>query len=237
MQETKITKKRIQTHFTYSWWKYVLLAAVAIFGWNLIYTATAYRPPKDKRLDVTFATYMLPEETTSAVRDEILERYPSLEDSSVVSITYTTDDNYYGSMQLSTYMGAGEGDIYVLEKDRFIALAQSGAFLPLDDAIASGALDLKGIDVSAGVRMDENGVTAVYGIPAEALYGMIEGYGVLNTSLYYVVMAYTQNEEIAVDWIGWQIEKFLEPKPDWLQEYEDKNSAEGTEAISNIPSY
>ena len=33
--KTPITKEKIQNHLHYSSWKYILLAVVAIFGWNL----------------------------------------------------------------------------------------------------------------------------------------------------------------------------------------------------------
>ena len=34
--KTPLTKERLQNHITYSSWKYILLAVVAIFGWNLV---------------------------------------------------------------------------------------------------------------------------------------------------------------------------------------------------------
>lgn len=236
MEETKITKSRIKNHFTYSWWKYVLLAVLAIVGWNLIYTSTAYRAPKDKRLDIYFVTYSVPDEILNGMRIDILNRYPQLEDSSVISIVYTADDNYYGSMQLTTYMGAGEGDIYIMPKERFDAFAGSGTFVPLDEAVASGALDLQGMDVSRGYATDEDGTRALYGIPATELYGMMEEYGLDNRDLMICVMAYTRNEAVAVQWVNDFIGEMLAPKPEWLVEYEAQNGT-GTQEVSDIPSY
>lgn len=236
MQETKITIERIRNHFTYSWWKYALLIVLAAFGWNLVYTTTAYQPPREKRLDVTFVTYSVPDEMTAKLKDQILARYPEIEASTVTSIVYTTDDNYYGSIQLTTYTGAGEGDVYLLPRERFQAFATSGAFVPLDDAIASGAIDLRGIDVSRGTVTDENGVRAIYGIPAEDLYGMMEGYQVDNRDLVICIMAYSPNEERAVDFINWFIGETLAAKPEWLVEQEQKLNVE-TGDLSDIPSY
>lgn len=236
MQDSKITKTRIQNHFAYGWWKYLLLAVGAIVGWNLIFTSSAYRAPKDKRLDVTFVTYSLPEELLSSIKEDILARYPEqVEDSSVASIVYTADDNYYGSMQLTTYMGAAEGDIYVLPRERFLAFASSNAFLALDDALASGALDLDGIDVSRGYVKDEEGTTALYGIPTKELYGMWE-MGLPADDLVICVMSYSKNPEVAVDWISAWIEKTHTEKPQWLIDYEESQSGGITE-ISDIPSY
>ena len=37
MVDNKITKARVKHHFTYSAWKYVLLVALSIIAWDLIY--------------------------------------------------------------------------------------------------------------------------------------------------------------------------------------------------------
>ena len=39
--KTPVTKQTLRTHFTYSWWKYALLAVLAVFGIDLLYTVTA----------------------------------------------------------------------------------------------------------------------------------------------------------------------------------------------------
>ena len=46
-----ITWDRIRNHFTYSWWIYVLVLAVGIFGWNLIYTITRYQSPEHLKVE------------------------------------------------------------------------------------------------------------------------------------------------------------------------------------------
>jgi len=49
--DLKITKARIRNHFTYHWWQYAVLLAVAIFGWNLLYTTTRYRSPEHLKVE------------------------------------------------------------------------------------------------------------------------------------------------------------------------------------------
>lgn len=236
MQETKITKDRIRNHFTYSWWMYVLLAVVAIVGWNLVYTSTAYRPPKEKRLDVFFVSYALPEEALTWMQEEILAMYPQVEDSNVSSIVYTKDDNYYGSIQLTTYLGAGEGDVIVLPRERFEAFASGDTFVPLDEAIADGRISIGDMDVSAGVMRTESGETGVYGIPATELYGMMEQFGIDNRDLMVCVLAYSHNIDTAIDWVNWFVQTMEAPKPDWLVEREAKEGTTGQE-VSEIPSF
>lgn len=236
MQGMKITKGRIQNHFAYSWWKYVILILAAVVGWNLIFTTTAYRAPKDKRLDVTFVTYSISDDLLQEIRADILRRYEgSVEDSSVVSIVYTDEDNYYGSMQLMTYVSAGEGDIYLMTKERFDVFAEQGVLVALDEAIDAGALNLQGIDVSWAIRTDEEGRTGVMGIPADALYGFME-YGIDNRDLVLCVMNYSQNQDLAIDWISNVIDATLAPKPERLVEQEEKSGV-SDQAISDIPSF
>lgn len=236
MQGMKITKGRIQNHFAYSWWKYVLLIVAAVVGWNLIFTTTAYRAPKDKRLDVTFVTYAVSDDLLQEMRADILKRYEGgVEDSSVLSIVYTDEDNYYGSMQLMTYISAGEGDIYLMTKERFNVFAEEGILVALDDAIASGALNLQGIDVSWAERTDVEGRTGVVGVPADALYGFMD-LGIDNRDLVLCVMNYSQNQDIAIDWISDMIDKTLAPKPEWLIEQEEKTGV-SDQSISDIPSF
>lgn len=241
MQETKITKDRLRNHFTYSWWKYLLLVVAAVFGWSLIYTSTAYRAPKDKRLDGYFVTYTVDEAVTGWFEQQALAMFPEeVEDSNFSSLVYTPDDTYYANMQLTTYMGAGEGDIYFLPRERFDAFGRDGAFLALEDAVEAGVIDLRGIDVSNGYGTDvDTGERHLYGIPMEALYGfMEEEYNIDNRDLVMCVTAYSQNPEVALRYADWVIETFKAPKPQWLIDYEERTQAGGTDSsVSEMPSY
>lgn len=238
MDSMKITKDRIRNHFEYSWWKYVLFAILAVFGWNLVYTTTAYRPPKDKKLDVYFVTSSIPSEQLDGLREGILVRFAELEDAYCHSIVYTDSDNYYGSIQLTTYMGAQEGDVYILTRERFDTLRQSGTFLPLDEAIADGQLRLGEIDVSGETTTDEYGTVGVFGIPATALYGMMEAFAVDNRDLVLCVPIYSQNQPVAIGFIDWFIETMRAPKPDWLIQREaEQSTVQEPGALSEMPSF
>ncbi len=237
MENTKITGDKIRNHFTYSLWKYILFAVIAVFGWNLIYTSTAYRAPKNKRLDLYFVTYSVPDESLNWFKQSVLDLLPELEDSSCASVVYTEDDNYYGSIQLSTYMGAGEGDIYLMARDRYEAYVTSGVFIALDDAIADGRLDLRGIDVAGEVHTDENGQTGVFGIPADTLYGLYDQ-SVDARNMVICITAYSATQDQAIRYIDWLIETMHTEKPDWYIEYEASlEQAKTTPQISDMPSY
>jgi len=242
MNDTKITKERVRNHFAYGWWRYALLLCAAVFGWNLIYTSTGYRPPRDKKMTVYFVTAGVPEDALEALSAQMLSMFPSLEDANCLSVMYSEGDTYYGDMQLSTFIGAREGDIYILPRDRFEAFAGNGAFVQLDDAVASGTIDLKGIDASRGNARDlDTGETALYGIPLDALYGFIEKTGMDNRGLVAGIMAYSpeENQQRGIEWLGWLVDEMLAPMPEWLAERENAVGApwQQDDEIVEMPSY
>lgn len=197
---------------------------------------TAYRAPGDKRLDVYFVGTGVPEDTLTWFQDQILSLYEdSVEDSSCLAIV-NTDENYYGAMQMTTYMAAGEGDIYLLPAEEFEQMKDSGGFAPLDAAIADGTIDLRGIDVSSAVVYDEQGMPSSVAIPTESLYGLMD-LGIDNRDAYLCVMITSQNQQTAFSFVNWIIENMLAEKPQWLVEQEESASSQADFTPSDIASY
>ena len=128
--KTPVTKERLRQHWNYSWWKYMLLVVLAVIGWNLIYTMTAYRPPAEKKVDF----YISGTTGDQTLLDEYLEniRQTEMADMEQMTSVILVSDDYYGTMQLSTYMAAGEGDVYLLDATTFQQYAAAGGLLPLD---------------------------------------------------------------------------------------------------------
>ena len=48
--KTPVNAESLKHHITYSWWKYALIAALCFGLVDLLYTVTAYRPPRDKTI-------------------------------------------------------------------------------------------------------------------------------------------------------------------------------------------
>ena len=48
--KTPITSTRLKEHFRYNWWKYLLIVAIGFGLVDLLYSVTAYRPPREKTL-------------------------------------------------------------------------------------------------------------------------------------------------------------------------------------------
>ena len=246
---TPITKEAIKTHFTYSSWKYLLLCACAIFGWSLIYTQTAYRSPQNKRIDVYIKSSTVTEDLMTSFFEPIWKDVvPEMELVSGTTLMASSSDDYYSQMQLTVYISAGDGDIYVLPSSDFKSFASSGAFLPLDDLVESGAIDVSGLDVSAGrvTVVDEEAGTSethLYGIPTDALYGYMDGLQLDNRGTVMAILYNNQNDENVIPFFNALIQAGRAEKPEWLAEAEaaaettaiPENTAVETPSVTDSP--
>lgn len=199
--KTAITRKKIRTHITYNFWKYILVIAAAIFGWDLLYSMTAYKSPEDKRIDLYIQSPLVTEQRAEAFFQPIWEeRVPDMEVVDAIMLTSSTQD-YYGSMQLTVYIMAQEGDIYMLSSSDFKSFASQGVFLDLQPAIDAGKLHVGDMDLSAGyvALIDDNGLPTgerqLFGIPAASLGGLAEGLGLDTRDLIISVTAFNGNED------------------------------------------
>lgn len=194
--KTPVTKDTLRNHFTYSWWKYLLLCVIGVVGWNLVFTMTAYRPPEDKKVD--FIVSALGEQTVfdAYLEDLRLNDMPEMEQMRSIFLTM---DSAYAPMQLSTYIAAGEGDIYLLKKDQFYSYAKEGAYLPLEDYPELMSLaESMDIDLSKAWRtVQDTGEKHLFGIPASALPGLTQ-YMYLDGDCYLSVVINSGNNDNAV---------------------------------------
>ena len=169
-----ITRERIRTHFHYAWWQYLLLVCLAVFGWNLLYTTTRYRSPEE--LKVEWYCQGLVDSQTQEKLDALMEQlrlelFPDMEEVTFTPIAY-------GDMQLMVWASAGQGDLYMLEREQFQNLASGGAMAQLTPYIESGALSTGDVDLSAGYVTDpETGKKYLMGIPTDSLTGLT-AYGI-----------------------------------------------------------
>lgn len=199
--KTPLSKATVRQHLTYNWWKYVLVIALSIVCWSLIYTTTAYRPPADKKVDF----YVTSGYGDQTMLDQYMEsiRLSEMSDMEEMSSAFLTNDEYYGAIQLSTYIMAGEGDVYLLDKDSFQNYAASGAFLALEEVPGIvEAAESAGIDLSRGWRTNtEEGGKHLYGIPATALTGL-EAYSVSGKDGFLTVTVNGGNDENSLKFLA-----------------------------------
>lgn len=166
--KTPVTSDRLKQHFAYNWWKYLLIAVIGFGLVDLIYTVTAYRPPRDKKIGFYVYGYTNDEELT-AYLDHVRET--EMSDMEEISSVQLINDESYGPMQLMTYFTTGEGDVYLLSRETFLNYAPDGAFVPLEnDPDLMALLDSAGVSVQSGWRRNtETGETHLYGIPQSKL--------------------------------------------------------------------
>lgn len=191
--KTPVTVSRIRNHFTYSWWKYALLIVIAVLGWDIIYTVTRYRAPEDKKVVLSVYVYADSEGLESYMTQVNATEMPEMEEMYTI---YTTLDSTYTDMIFSTHLAAGEGDVFIINRDMFQRYAASAAFLPLEeDAETTAPLEAAEISLSQGWRTEtETGERHLYGIPCANLPG-ITRYIAEPQDAYIVVAVNNQNDE------------------------------------------
>ena len=196
--KTPLNAKTLKQHLAYSWWKYLLAALLAFGLVDVLYTVTAYRSPPEKVVE--FYVYgMMDQEKLTAYMEKV--RTTERQDMEVMKPLQLLDDGYYGSMQLTTYLAVGEGDVYLLPREQFVTGASNGAFLSLeDDAELMALFDRAGINLQNGWRKNaETGETHLCGIPAGKVPGLSEY--AYATDGYLCVTINSGNEENAVKFL------------------------------------
>lgn len=209
--KTPVNAKSIRQHLTYSWWKYALVIILGAVAVNLYFTVTAYRPPADKKIEMYL--YGLGDENglnsyMASVREE---QMPEMEEMSALLLA---TDATYGPMQLTTYIAAAEGDLYLLPRDQFISFASSGAWLPLEhDAELTNLFTSREISLQSGWRRDaESGESHLYGIPVSKLPGLSQYAAVENGFL--CILVTNGNDENVLRFLRILCEDMLEePAP------------------------
>lgn len=211
--KTPLEKKRLRTHLTYHSWKYLIVVLASIFGWNLIYTMTAYRSPEHLRVDLYIQTATATNESVDTFLKPVWEEcVPDMETVTSVLLTTTTSEDVYANMQLSVYIMAGEGDIYILTSQDFKNYASQGAFIDLTPYVENGMLNLDGIDTAAGyvATVNDEGIPTgekqFFGIPAYELDGFKTGMYINNDDLVIGVTSFSHNEENVIKFLNGMID-------------------------------
>lgn len=248
MPDTRITKERLKNHWVYSSWKYLLMVVIFVAGWNLTYSVTEYRPPREKRLEMYVLSQAYNDANFKQLAEEMAPQFVTGEEDAVEELNFYTmsyggADDTYGPQVLMTRLASFEGDIYMVDEETLSSFVSQELATPLDDYIASGALHVDGIDLEAGTRAepageDEDGNTIysnmrhVYALPAQHLYGMLENELVDNRGMYFVVMSYTNKPDMCIELLNAFIDRFKEDKPQWLIDQEERKRQE----IADLPS-
>lgn len=220
MSGEKLTLKWVKNHLTYGWWKYLLVAVISVFGVDLLFSVTAYRPPEDKKIELYLCSGYADSEAVKADFWPLLqERCPEQEELIVMNMNLASDDMYV-RMQFSTYCAAQQGDVFLLPRSEFKKLAADGAdetFIELSEYLDSGVIDARGIDLEQTTLPAASGEPGVYGIAADTLYGLLD-YGCDPADSVLCIMFYNGNDDTSAAMIDLLIEHLSAPKPEGYDE-------------------
>ena len=196
-----ITSRKIRNHLHYSLWKYLLLVVIAMFGWNLIYTVTRYRVPENLQVEFYAEGNTLASDQLQVLADIIhRDALPKME---AVTATVVTFDDTYGDMQLTTWVSAGQGDVYMVSKARFETIAGNEATLNLQPYVDNGSLHTDGIPLTGGVVTNaDTGKTALMNIPADSLT-VLEAYGLMPEGMVLCVLANNGNDDNSIRFLDY----------------------------------
>lgn len=223
MAEERITKKTLKHHWTYSWWKYLLLTVMCAVLVDLAFTTTAYRAPEEKKIELYVLNgYCDTEAMKRDIEPQFFAAYPEQEELIIMNVNLNGGD-IYAAMQFSTYMAAQQGDVVMIPVSEAKKLADEGAdqvFMELTPYLESGAIDAQGIDLTAGTMACSTGETGIFGIPADTLYGM-EAYGTNMENSLLCVLAYNGNEDTAASMVSLLIAAYHTEKPQAVEVMEE----------------
>jgi hypothetical protein len=110
--DLKITRKRLDNHFSYDWWKYLALLVASIFLWSLLFTMLAPRLHISKKFEIFFIVNGYSYEGGDNLRND-LRAYLSDEFVEFSFYNYTPDDHTTSEV-LMARISVKEGDLYVM---------------------------------------------------------------------------------------------------------------------------
>lgn len=169
--KTPLNGKTFKRHMTYNWWKYFVSALLIIFIVDILFTTTAYRPPDSKKVQL-FVYGLADTEWLNKYMENV--RKTRMSDMEQMDSLQMTTDYTYGPLQLSTYVAAGEGDVYIVPKEQFNSMSKGGAFKPLeDDPDLLTQLEKLGFNLQLGTRTEaDTGEAHLFGIPLTLFPGL-----------------------------------------------------------------
>ena len=233
MADNRITKHRVKNHWAYCWWKYLLMVVCVVFGVNLFFTMTAYRSPEDKKVEIYLCNgWADAEKAQNDMWPMLLEVAPEQEQINVANIDLVGEE-YYSVMQFTTYVAAQQGDILLLHKDEFAKYGSAdawGMYADLTPYIENGMINVEGMDLTRGMLKNEAGETVVYGIPTDALFGLVD-YSIDPADTLLVVTAYSGNEETCVKLLNAMLKYYEAEKPEGYDEWHNSKTKKTTTMI------
>lgn len=126
-----MSKSKISSRLTYSWWVYVLSAAVFVVLWLWIFSAIS-QPAANEKIIISYVGSSLDEE---ALQSDLGEELHVLTAQNIESVTVETviSDNAY-TLTNALWARSLDSDIIIIEHSSMFETIGSTFFLPLDSA-------------------------------------------------------------------------------------------------------
>ena len=243
MPNTKLTRDRLINHFQYSKMLYLVIIVVAALIGNLAFSVTTYHAPNERRVDIEliglYADTEKPSAREAAARllaagqdyerardaaaglDQAEDYEIPLQELEFIALQYdpesSSEENYYAAQKFMVMLAAQEGDIYVLSRTLLLSMLEQNLLLPLDDYIASGALDpgernlgrvtFDGYDDEGNATTDQH----VYALQADTLTGLYDAASYDPEGKYLAVTSFSRNPDTAVAVMQGMINLFEAP--------------------------
>ena len=128
--KSRLNADVLKNHFTYNWWKYLMVLIIGIFGVDLLYALTEPRVPDDKKVEMIVIGASLDQDFSEYMERVRVDRMPDMQR---MELTVIPDDET-AIQYLVTRIGARQGgELYLLPKSLYETMISNGVLLPLED--------------------------------------------------------------------------------------------------------
>lgn len=225
MPNTKLTRARWANHLHYSKLVYLVIAFLAYFVADMLFSITTYRSPNERRVDIELVAEYAEVENGTQLAQNALEAGQAwemardaaagidvnseeysvpLEVVEFVNLSYDPDSDqaYYGSQKFLVTLAAQEGDIFILSRPIMEQLVEQGLTVDLTPYIESGVIDPGERDLSRVTYPEyveegalPTGNTCIYALQADTLNGLSPYFYMPTEDMYMVMMVYSKNQD------------------------------------------
>ena len=204
MPDTKFSWRGLREHLRKYLFIYLVGIALGLVGAELLWTMTRPRIPNEASVNIYLATDYSNAEPLNALAPDLLSRVqaddPAIRQVYFESLMYN-DQVYTSSMLLMTRLSVGECDAFLASPLAMDALVDSGALLPLDDALARGWMSAYDLEPYVVTTEDEDtGVSATWtaGLRLDSVDALAQMGAFDNRGAFLCVAAESGNEAAAM---------------------------------------
>lgn len=208
-----LNKSKLQNHFRYFIWIYVVVLVVSGTLFNMALTVINNQSPPEYKLysyvcgDIIASSYFY------VFMEEMEEAFPEMRVVSCENLAYNSSISMAAThkQKFLSLISNGYGDVMILPYQEFADLAKYGNFMPLEDDFAEYIDDVDPIILKSVTMNLQDLGTHVYGIPLSHLEFFPYSYDTSDKVI--VLTSFSQNKENAKRLMKWYLDYMIET--DW----------------------